>query len=770
MAKSSNKSASLKSVLSFRPFLMILKKMIAEDKPGARSLYGELVESLEDNPEILKPIKDESFLRKNQKIIDTLCTTIFPPSITRNETPYAVTYPFGLQTIHASNSFKELFINGSGNFIEIPSDNTNEKIKESGISLAYNLILNEFYSISAPDYETFIFSFNAPENVLKKMEMKLDARFMSVAKAEPDFVLPEKTSAFHSLNIEEMEKVLPLNNFLFEGVTIVDIIDVTEREIISEIKTDLIAINSFSDASVYENLQLHIESLIGLKNISIGLTPFFKASDFYLFSEVHIKNSLLFKDPETINQKDQVIHIFQDLFKSSSDPLIFEKMDEKNVTENPYLKYYAEQGFRSLIIYPIKNDISLLGLLEIAAKEPLLKPGYLAMIDQIIPLFTLALEKGQENLEAEIDRKIKENFTAIQSAVEWKFTEVAFNYIQEKQVNENAKLPIITFDNVYPLFGAVDIRNSSGERAKAMQEDLITQLKLVKEVGEEIKNAGEFPLLREMLFKADGYLQLDRDKWMAEDDMTVHAFLQEDIYTLFSHLKHNMPDIAEKIDEYFKALNPDRKMVYDASKRYEESIAEINEILSYFVDHDQASAQKIFPHYFERYISDGIEFNIYIGQSIAPNMKFDEVYVRNLRMWQLELLAKSARLTHQLEKKLPLFMQTTQLILVHSLPISISFRNKERKFDVDGAYNIRYEVIKKRIDKVCIKDTDQRLTQPGKLAIVYSQAKDAAEYREYIQFLQNQKLLEGEVEEFELEELQGVSGLKALRVDVTFDN
>ena len=743
--------------------------MIAENKPGAKSLYGELVESLEHNPDILKPIEDENFLHKNQKIIDTLCATIFPPASTKNETPYAVTYPFGLQTIYASTPFKEFFIDTKNDLIEIPYDNTNEKISATCISLAYSLLLNEFYSIPAPDYETFTFSFNDPENILKKMEMKLDARFMDVKKTDPEFVLPEKTSSFHSLNIEELKKLLPLDNFLFEGVTIIDVIDVTEREIISEIKTDLITINSFSDATVYDNLQLHIQTLIGLKNIGIGLTPFFKVSDFYLFSEVHIKNSLLFKNPETIKQKDRVIQLCLELFNQNNQPVIFEELTEENARDNDYLHYYYEQGFRSLIACPIKNDSGLLGVLEIVANEPgVLKPGHLTMIEQIIPLFTLALEKGQENLETEIDRKIKENFTAIQSAVEWKFTEVAFNYIQQKQFNENAKLPIIIFDNVYPLFGAIDIRNSSAERSKAMQLDLISQLKLVKTAAEGIEKIEEFPLLREMMYKIEGYLELDPEKWVSDDDMTIHAFLQDDIYSLFSHLKQNMPELAPGIEEYFQALDPDRKMVYDASKRYEESIAEINEILSHFVDQEQSSAQKIFPHYFERYITDGIEFNIYIGQSIAPQLKFDEIYVRNLKMWQLELLAKAARLTHQLEQQLPLPLQTTQLILVHSIPISISFRNQERKFDVDGAYNIRYEVIKKRIDKVCIKGKDERLTQPGKIAIVYSQAKDAHEYTEYIQFLQNQKLLNGIIEELELEELQGVPGLKALRVGSKF--
>jgi hypothetical protein len=99
--------------------------------------------------------------------------------------------------------------------------------------------------------------------------------------------------------------------------------------------------------------------------------------------------------------------------------------------------------------------------------------------------------------------------------------------------------------------------------------------------------------------------------------------------------------------------------------------------------------------------------------------------------------------------------------------MAIKFRMDEKQFDVDGAYNIRYEIIKKRIDKANIKGTDERLTVPGKIAIVYSQEKDALEYLKYISYLQSKNQL-GKVESLELEDLQGVSGLKALRVEVVY--
>jgi hypothetical protein len=104
---------------------------------------------------------------------------------------------------------------------------------------------------------------------------------------------------------------------------------------------------------------------------------------------------------------------------------------------------------------------------------------------------------------------------------------------------------------------------------------------------------------------------------------------------------------------------------------------------------------------------------------------------------------------------------------VQHAPLSIRFRADEKRFDVDGAYDIRYEIVKKRIDKALVKGTRERVTQPGRIAIVYSQPSEAAEYRGYLDYLRHLGYVGAEVEELELEELQGVHGLRALRATVT---
>jgi hypothetical protein len=299
---------------------------------------------------------------------------------------------------------------------------------------------------------------------------------------------------------------------------------------------------------------------------------------------------------------------------------------------------------------------------------------------------------------------------------------------------------------------------------------MIEQLRAVGQIIRRAQQISAYPLLEAIQFKIEKFINAVSNIILSDDEYSIHTFLKTEVAGLFSHLQNNFPALKKDIEQYFNNVDPVLNTWNRHRREFEQSITFMNNSIARFVDMEQQKAQKIFPHYFERFVTDGVDFNIYIGKSITPQKQYDPFYLKNLKMWQLTTLAKAAVLSRQLEKRMAKPLETTQLILAHGQPISISFRTEERKFDVDGAYNIRYEIIKKRIDKVHIKDTNERLTQPGKLAVVYSQSHEANEYMEYIEFLQHQGLLTGEVEHLELEDLQGVSGLKALRVSINFEN
>jgi len=157
---------------------------------------------------------------------------------------------------------------------------------------------------------------------------------------------------------------------------------------------------------------------------------------------------------------------------------------------------------------------------------------------------------------------------------------------------------------------------------------------------------------------------------------------------------------------------------------------------------------------------------VYVGGSLVEDGGFDPLYLKSLRLWQLMVVCGVAARADRLSTELPLPLQATHLVLVQHAPLSIRFRFDEKRFDVDGAYDIRYEIVKKRIDKAEIRGTKERVTQPGKIAIVYGQTSEAQEYRGYLEYLRHLGYIADEVEELELDDLPGVHGLRALRVTV----
>jgi hypothetical protein len=229
------------------------------------------------------------------------------------------------------------------------------------------------------------------------------------------------------------------------------------------------------------------------------------------------------------------------------------------------------------------------------------------------------------------------------------------------------------------------------------------------------------------------------------------------------------PVFGRIIDRYNTAIDTKAGPANEQRRLLEESMNQVIAAVNNYMEMMKDEMQKAYPCYFEKFRTDGVEYDVYIGQSLAPDKPFSEIYLGNLRLMQLTSMAAIARYTYALQKELKKPVETTQLIFIHSHSIDILFRKDEKRFDVEGAYNIRYHIVKKRIDKVNIKNSKDRLTLPNKIALVYLTQKEADEYVSYIRYLVEKRVLIDDLEYLELEQLQGISGLKAMRVSVVLD-
>src|SRR5690606_11324968 len=101
------------------------------------------------------------------------------------------------------------------------------------------------------------------------------------------------------------------------------------------------------------------------------------------------------------------------------------------------------------------------------------------------------------------------------------------------------------------------------------------------------------------------------------------------------------------------SLDSKTGMFYHARKDFDQTLTVLNKKLAEILDEKQIEAQRIYPHYYERFKTDGVEHNLYIGESIVPTIPYDKMYLNNLRLWQLQTLCEMENEHYRIKNTLP---------------------------------------------------------------------------------------------------------------------
>src|SRR5215471_6147647 len=765
-----NFSSAFRSTLSFRPLLKVWGQIADNDLDAASASCKEIADRFSEHPELLEEIDDYKLLDQNKQLIKQAMNTIFPVSMSLREHLYAAVVPFENKVIFASPAFRKFFVDGNSNYVLPQDKQVEENIAAGKLKLAYRTILSQFYNIELPGGNSFICAYPDPQaDIYNYFELEWDPQFVSITTSMDLPTLSEefKTKYYHANDLvldKELLEMLPLNQFVFEGIMIVYLRVVTDREAIEKIKKILEDETALTNASANSQIEQQVRYLLNMRDAKVAINSFYNIEREISFTAFN-HDTRFFDDVSEDHQRNFSRSI-KNLVGQSGSYLWTAGTHHKSL-EKRLNDYLEVKGWRTVFFVALYHNDEIIGCLGLFSRVSLNIDGVTpAKLKKVCELLQSALQQNHQHYQNQINRLIKEHFTAVQESVEWKFHDAAVSYLSELKEGKDAKMQPIIFDAVYPLYGIIDIRNSSGERNKGVQRDLLQQLSWVRDILLSAQQEGSFLLLEQLLARTEEYLASTTNFLFAAEEQEIYSFLKNDVVELFKALKNHSVTLASEIHRYFSTIDKQLLIINAHRIQFEKSVTEINNKIVQFLERDQPDAQKIYPHYFERFVSDGVDFNMYVGQSISPHKKYSKVYLKNLRLWQLNFLATTAQQVHQLTPELPVALDTTQLLLVYNDPISISFRAAERKFDVEGVHFARYEVIKKRIDKAQIKNKNERLTQPGSIAIVYSVEQEANEYLQYIDFFQKRKLLSSSVEKLEIEELQGISGLKALRVPI----
>ncbi len=729
----------------------------------------EVIKLLEDHPDLITGINIKSDLHKYKEVIDDILSNLFPIALQHNEIK-VVSMPFQEYVIKSSARYDAIISDAGKDFI-LEIKNFDE---DHYYIMGCSLVLRQFYKFEIDFRRPFFYEIPDSAGVLRYYRMLYNGDYITVEKKDnaPQITQEDVDVLLDNFdNISLWKEKFPPESYVFKGFVLANLYDATTDVSLSNFKSGLLRYEQ-ENIDFTSEFQKIFQAIFNLPNLYIGFSNYNpEENTFELVPISNISSYILYGDVESSCNTVLCRGSYDAVFNTGK---YFAISDVAKVHRAyPEVKMYQnlnDQGVQSVVLAPIRSQGKLLGIMELTSHQRgALNSINANKLDDIMPYLVDAVLRNKEQQENEIDLVIQNECTSIHKSVYWKFEQEAKRFIKSQLNNDpNAQFRDVVFKNVYPLFGQVDIKGSSEARNKTTQQDILLQLCNATAIVKEANRTEQLPVYDQLIYQLNTFHSNISTVLEVDSEQKILAFLRVNIQPLFTHLLEKSDTLNKLVVAYRSQIEDNLGLVYKHRKVYDETVTLINKRMSSVLKKKQKEAQKIYPHYFELFKTDGVEHNIYMGESITKDDSFNKIYLYNLRLWQLQLMCEMENVHFTLSRKLENPIEVASMILVFNNPLSVRYRMDEKRFDVDGTYNARYEVVKKRVDKAFVRGTQERVTQPGKLTIVYSQKEDEEEYLNYIRFLQTKKHLGDQVEILELEDLQAVSGLKAIRVNILY--
>ncbi|PVW15908.1 GAF domain-containing protein [Marixanthomonas spongiae] len=720
-------------------------------------------------PKLSTGFDDKKELEAYAPQIDVILSDLFSPILQENEIR-AATIPFQNLVFKSTKRYKHILSEAVTDY----EPHFNNLDEDHMYIMACCIILSVHYGYQVDFKTPWHYKIPDKHGIEHNYRVMYNGDFV-------DFIKTDKAKEITKNDFEELidgftnialwKEKFPPGSWVFKGFVIANLFDVTLDVSISNFKSNLLR-NNLEKDNISESFESIFKSIFQLKELQIGFSEFNEEDQLF--------EKFIFKDVDSyiLNQKDRE-HCQTALCEASYYKLFKQKefycisnvpKYHKRYPDNKLYKKLLNQGIKSAILASIINkEGKVLGVLELVSPNiNHLNSINANKLKTIMPFLVDSVIRSKKQIENKLELIIQEECTSLHPSVHWKFRNEAKRYLKSIAQGTPTYFKEVVFEDVFPLYGQIDIKSSSEVRNQATIKDLILQLEHIQEIIKQIHTLEPLPIYEHLQFRISNYLTELRDGLQVDSERQVLKFLHSEIIPLFKHLATKNESIKNLIEDYDQRIDQNSGLIYKHRKDYDDAVMIINKRMASIIDKKQVEAQAMYPHYFERFKTDGVEHNLYIGEAITKNNSFDKIYLYNLRLWQLQVMCEMENSYYKIKDQLPVPLTVASMILAFNNSLSLRFRMDEKRFDVDGTYNARYEVVKKRVDKANIKGTEERVTQEGKIVIIYSQKEDEKEYLKYITFLQHKKQLDTDVEIVELEDLQGVTGLKAIRVSVLY--
>src|SRR5687768_9053353 len=356
-----------KTVLSFLPIIEYWR-VKTNDPSKALSLVARHISSeLKDAPELLEPIEDFSILEKHYELLALLMSAIFPPATFETEVMGAIT-PLQDYSFYFSPKFSEIVLSDD-HMMKQPLNMDTKTMYYYLARLTYLLILEKFYHIPQPPREPLIFTIpDYKTGLYRHYNIELNATFLKILHdGEAREISPDKIQElynnFHDLDL--WMELMPPEKFTLEGFYIMKMIDVTDQEVLSSLKYDLLQTDVMMAADRFEQLQEKIRVLFRRPNLQLGVTAFHKNNHTFLNFGNKINHSFLMQNVGGTNFTKDFQLLYKQLVEQEK-PIVVKDVENSNLPEK-VKKAITRLGINNIILVLLRSHDENIGILELGS-------------------------------------------------------------------------------------------------------------------------------------------------------------------------------------------------------------------------------------------------------------------------------------------------------------------------------------------------------------------------------------------------------------------
>ena len=341
-----------RTVLSLEPLIERWQALSEGDQPLKSGLAKQVLKQLESAPDLRGEIEDVSVFKQHRELVDLIMSLVLPAGM--SDTTYAAAIqPWQPVSFYVTPSFeREDLMNHLLRFFEQKADFMS---KGKAVN-AYISLLDNFYSnCFGAKLPMFFPVINDSNGLTRYFKIDFDNRFCTVKNVGP---VPELTDEDMSelmadvMNLELWREKLPPDNYEFRGFALLTALEVTEAQIVSILKNDLLQKDALSTSAKVEQVESRIRSLMRMPDLSVGLVSVERGEFNKITSIKPLGRSILLSKgvAPTCPMWDK--SLYADVCDGRRDPVIMQDLKSyKNKTG--FEVYLLEQGINNILLAPL---------------------------------------------------------------------------------------------------------------------------------------------------------------------------------------------------------------------------------------------------------------------------------------------------------------------------------------------------------------------------------------------------------------------------------